>query len=330
MRAVIATKFGSVDDLEVQDLADPEPGPGEVIVQTAAIGVNFPDLLVVSGDYQIRPPLPFSPGKECSGTVIKVGEDVSDIKEGDRVLAQVEYGAYAEQVRAPALSCHLLPDNMDFARAITLGLTYQTAWFALRDRAHIAGGEFVLVTGASGGVGLATLQIAKAFGCVVIAGVRSDAQAAFVRKHGAELLVRLDDENLHENLKAEVFAMTNDHGADVIVDTVGGHIFDASMRALGWRGRMIVVGFAGGTIPSVKTGYLLVKNVSVVGLDWSDYRDRRPEWVRQAQKEIFELFAKGSLDPEVMGRFPLGDFAQALTAVAKGGLQGKVELDPSK
>ena len=307
-----------------------DPGPGEVVVQNAAIGVNFPDLLVISGDYQIRPALPFSPGKECSGTVIKVGEGVSNLHEGDRVLVQVEYGAYAEQVRAPALSCYRLPEDMGFARAITLGLTYQTAWFALRDRAHVAGGETVLVTGASGGVGLATVQIAKAFGAMVIAGVRSDAQAAFVRKHGAEQLVRLDDPDLRDSLKDHVLKMTHDHGADVIVETVGGHVFDASMRALGWRGRMIVVGFAGGTIPSVKAGYLLVKNVAVVGLDWSDYRDRRPEWVSRAQKEIFELYAKGSLDPEVMGRFPLGEFAQALAAVEKGGLQGKVELDPTK
>jgi len=330
MRAVIVNQIGSVDQLAVQDVPELEPGPGEVVVQNAAIGVNFPDLLVISGDYQVRPPTPFSPGKESAGTVIKVGEGVTALKEGDRVLAQVEYGAYAEQVRAPAVSCHLLPEEMGFARAITLGLTYQTAWFALKDRAHVAGGEVVLVTGASGGVGLAAMQVAKAFGATVIAGVRSDAQAAFVRKHGAEHLVRLDDSDLHNNLKAKVLEITHDHGADVVVETVGGHVFDASMRALGWRGRMIVVGFAGGTVPSIHAGYLLVKNISVVGLDWSDYRDRRPEWVQRAQKEIFELYAKGSLDPEVMGRFPLGDFAQALEAVQKGGLQGKVELDPTK
>lgn len=330
MRAVVARQFGAIEDLEVQELADLEPGFGEVIIQTAAIGVNFPDLLVIAGDYQIRPPTPFTPGKECSGTVLKVGEGVRDFQEGDRVLAQVEYGAYAEQVRAPAVSCHHLPKDMGFAQAITVGLTYQTAWFALRDRAHLVGGEFVLVTGASGGVGLATMQVAKAFGGAVIAGVRSDEQAAFVRKHGAEMLVRLDDPDLRDNLKAQVYEMTHDHGADVIVENVGGHVFDASLRALGWRGRMIVVGFAGGTIPTVKAGYLLVKNISVVGLDWSDYRDRRPEWVRQAQKEIFDLYAKGSLDPEVSGRFPLGDFAQALAAVRKGGLKGKVELDPTK
>lgn len=330
MRAVMATQFGSLDDLALHTLPEPEPDTGEVIVETAAIGVNASDLLVVSGTYPVRPPLPFILGKECAGTVVKVGEGVSNVREGDRVLAQVEHGAYAEKVTAPANSCHPLPEAMGFAEAITVGLTYQTAWFALYDRAQVAGGEFILVTGASGGVGLAAMQVAKSVGAVVIAGVRSDAQAAFVRKHGAELVVRLDANDLGDSLKEAVYEMTHGHGADVVVETVGGSVFDAAIRAIGWRGRMVSVGFAGGNAPSVGVGYLLLKNISVAGLDWSDYRDQRPEWVQRAQKEIFDLYAKGALDPEVMGRYPLGDFAQALAAVQAGGLQGKVELDPSQ
>lgn len=330
MRAVMATQFGSLDNLALHTLPDPQPGAGEVIVETAAIGVNASDLLVVSGAYPVRPPLPFILGKECAGTVIKVGEGVDDLQEGDRVLAQVEYGAYAEQVTAPANGCHPLPETMGFAEAITVGLNYQTAWFALHDRAQVAGGEFILVTGASGGVGLAAMQVAKSVGAVVIAGVRSDAQAAFVRKHGAELVVRLDANDLGDSLKETVYEMTHGHGADVVVETVGGNVFDAAIRAVGWRGRMVSVGFAGGSAPSVGVGYLLLKNISVAGLDWSDYRDQRPEWVQRAQKEIFDLHAKGALDPELMGRYPLGDFAQALAAVQAGGLQGKVELDPSQ
>ena len=330
MRAVIAKAFGPIEQLEVQELPDLVPNAGEVIIQSAAIGVNFPDLLVISGDYQIKPPLPFSPGKECSGTIIAVGEGVTDVNLGDRVLAQVEYGAYAEQVRAPSASCQLLPESIDFARAITLGLTYQTAWFALHDRAHLAGGEVVVVTGASGGVGLAAVQIANSMGATVIACVRSDAQAGFIRKHGAEHIVRLDDENIRESLKEQVLEITHDHGADVVVDPVGGNIFEAALRTLGWRGRMVVVGFSAGSIPLVRTSYLLVKNISVLGLQWSDYRDREPEWVRRAQTKIFDLFERGALDPEVMGRFPLGEFQKALAAVQHGGLQGKVELDPTK
>ena len=328
MRAVRVHQFGPVDGLTVEEVPAPEPAAGEILIRTEAIGVNYADTLVIAGDYQLKPPLPFIPGKEAVGVVEALEGEESDFAVGDRVIAHVEFGAYAEQMSVTTGCCHLVPDELSPPEAVALGLTYQTAYFALQDRGALVAGERVLITGASGGVGLATLQLVKARGGVALVGARTDAQAAFVRAHGADHVIRLDDPDVHEQLREQVREATSGHGADVVIESVGGEIFDAALRAVAWRGRLVVVGFAGGTIPTVKAGYLLVKNISVIGLQWSDYRNREADWIRRAQGEIFELRAKGKIKPVIAGVFPLEGYSDALTAVHQGGVQGKLVLLP--
>jgi NADPH2:quinone reductase len=298
------------------------------VVDLAAAEVNFPDLLVIEGRYQIKPPLPFSPGKCGAGRVAAVGDRVTHLRVGDRAAVQVEYGTYAEKVRAPAAACFPMPDRMDFATAAALGLTYQTAWFTLRDRAGFQAGETVLVLGASGGVGLASIQLARAWGAAcVIAAVRGNEREALVREAGADHVVDVSRADLRDHLKDEVARITGSHGADVVVDSVGGDIHAAALRAMAWRGRLVVVGFATGTIPAIKANYLLVKNIAVSGLQWSDYRDRAPERVAAAQAEIFALYEADKLAPKIGRRFALEDFKQAVRTLADGSVAGRIILD---
>lgn len=229
--------------------------------------------------------------------VSAVGEGVRHCRIGDRVLVQVEHGAYAEQVLADDEDSHVIPDSMGFNEAAAMGLVYQTAHFALIDRGHFRPGETVLVTGAGGGVGLAAIQLVKALGGTALAGTRSPAKADAIRAAGADAIIDLGAPNLRDALREQVFAAIAGRGADVVLDPVGGDVFDAAIRALAWRGRIVVIGFAAGRIPEIRANYLLVKNISASGLQWSDYRERDPAWVRRAQRELFELYQVGRLRP---------------------------------
>ena len=278
---------------------------------------------------KVKPPLPFTPGKAAAGVVAAVGAHVVTLKPGDRVAVQVEYGAYAERLAVAAGHCYPLPDDIPFTDAAALGLTYQTAYFALTERAALRPGETVLVLGASGGVGVATLQLAKALGAgLSVAGVRGadPDNAAVARRAGADRIVNLSMDGLRDGLRATLRELTDGRGADVIIDPVGGEICTAALRALAWRGRLVVVGFAAGDIPTFKANYLLVKNIAVSGLQWSDYRDRDPAAVARAQAEIFSLYRAGKLQPIVSRIFPLEDFAQALAQLKRGDAQGKLVL----
>ncbi len=326
MRAVIVENFGPLENAVVKQVETPRPGPKQVLIESRNAGVNFPDVLMISGAYQVRPELPFSPGMEVSGVVAAVGEEVENLAPGQRVAAQVGYGAYAEQVIAPAASCYPLPDDVSFEHAAALGLVYQTAHFALTERAHLSGGERVLVTGAAGGVGMAAVQLVKAYGGIAFAGIRRPEQEASVREAGADHLVFLDGENLYDTLKDQVHQITNGHGVDVVVDIVGGDVFEASLRALAWGGRMVSVGFASGKIPSVKVNYLLLKNLSVIGLHWGDYLRREPQWVRRVQNDLYALYTQKKIRPQIMGVHKLEDFQAALEAIKAGRVQGKVLL----
>jgi len=327
MRAVVMRAFGPPESGEIADLPDPVPGPGEVLIRSRAAGVNYPDLLVIEGRYQHKPPLPFTPGKELAGEVAALGDGVSGLVVGDRVMAQVEYGAFAERVVARADQCFRLPDAMPFADAAAMGLVYQTAWFALLDRGRFEPGETVLVTGATGGVGLAAVQLVKALGGVALAGVTTPAKAEAAMRAGAAHVIDLSVDNLRDALRDQVFAVTKGRGADICIDPLGGDPFDAAMRALAWRGRMVVVGFAAGRIPEIKANYLLVKNISVAGLQWSDYRDRTPAAMASAQEEIFRLYVEGKLEAHVMARFPLERMADALAVIRDRKVVGKVVLE---
>lgn len=326
MRAVLVKEFGSFTNCEIAELPTPQPGSGQVVIKAGAAGLNFPDLLVISGAYQILPPLPFIPGKEVAGTVMALGAGVTSLKVGDRVLANVENGAYAEEAVANAADCHRLPDSMDFATAAALGLVYQTAYLSLIDRAGYQRGETVLVTGATGAVGLATVQLARAMGATVLAGVATASKADAVRAAGAHHIIDLAAPNLRDSLREQVFALTGKHGADVLIDPVGGDIFDAALRAMAWCGRAVVVGFAAGRIPTIKANYLLVKNIAVSGLQWSDYRERVPQRVAEVQQDIFRLQQEGHFQPHIMRTLPLEGFKEGLATIQDRRVIGKIIL----
>jgi NADPH2:quinone reductase len=327
MKAILCRAFGAPDTLSHETVPDPVPRPGEVAIAARAIGVNYPDLLVVAGRYQTLPPLPFVPGKELAGTVLAVGAGVQNIAPGERVVAAVDYGAFAEIVLAPAQRCMTVPDTVPFEVAASM-LVYQTAWFALTDRARYREGETVLVLGAGGGVGMACVQLAKAMGATVLAGVSRPERGALARAAGAQAVIDLSGPGLRDRLRDEVRAATGGRMADIVLDPVGGDAFDAALRALAWRGRMVVIGFTAGRIPEVKTNYLLVKNIAVAGLQWSDYRERWPECVAEAQRQLFALYAAGKIAPHIMARLPLADAGAALERIAKGEVLGKLVLAP--
>nr|WP_239520693.1 NADPH:quinone oxidoreductase family protein [Blastococcus saxobsidens] len=302
-------------------MPDPVAGPGEVLVGVAAAGVNFPDILVVAGQYQILPERPFSPGKEIAGTVRAVGPGVDGFAVGDRVLAQIEHGGYAELVAVPAPQVVALPDEVPFVDAAAFGLGAITAHFALVRRAGLRPGETVLVTGAGGGVGSAGVQIAKALGASVVAVAQDEERAALARSQGADSVVLAGP-----SMRDEVMALTDGHGADVVLELVGGEVFAQSLRCTAWEGRLVVIGFASGDLPTIKAGHVLVKNLAVLGLQVSDYRDREPESVRAATEHLLELYVAGRLTVPVARTYPLEQAGAALEAVRSGSVAGKVVL----
>jgi NADPH2:quinone reductase len=326
MKAVVIQEFAEPEDLRVEDMADPAPGEGQVLVDVTHAGVNFPDMLVMTGKYQILPERPFVPGKDAAGTVLAVGPGVHGLRVGDRVVAQVEHGAYAERLVAAADDCHVLPDTISDCEAAAMGLVYQTAYFALVERGQFKAGDIVLVNGAAGGVGSAAVQLAKALGGIVLAGVSDAAQADVARSLGADHIIDLSASNLRDVLREQVLDCTDGHGADVVLDPLGGDVFDAAIRAVAWCGRMVVIGFVAGRIPTIKANYLLVKNISVSGLQWSDYRERLPEKVRAVQRELFDLHARGLLRPLITEVVPLLKFYQPLRMLAEGKGRGKFVL----
>ncbi|MCE2998539.1 MAG: NADPH:quinone oxidoreductase family protein [Betaproteobacteria bacterium] len=326
MKALIVHEHGPLDNLKLEDAADPAPGPGQVLVDVHAASVNFPDLLVIGGTYQVLPPRPFIPGKDMAGVVAAVGPGITAVKPGDRVAAQNEYGAYAQKCVVPQHNCYPMPDAMSFEDAAAMGIAYPTAHFALVERGQYRPGEIVLVNGAAGGVGIATIQVAKALGATVVASVGSAEKAALAKQHGADHVVRTDVPNIRDAFREQVIAAVGKRGVDIIVDPVGGDVFDAGMRVIAWSGRIIVVGFAEGRIPEVKAGHLLVKNISLIGLQYSSYRDRQPEKVQRVQRELFEWYVQGKIRPHVMGAWPLPQYREALDTVRERKVVGKVVI----
>jgi NADPH:quinone reductase len=329
VRAVVVDEFGPPERLRLAEMPPPHPGPGEVLVAVHAVPVNYVDLLVGAGGYQFRPALPFIPGKGPAGVVTALGPAVSTLRIGDRVLAMAEEGGYAEAVAVGADQCHPLPPRMSFVDAASLSLAYDTAWFALRERTRVAPGETVLVLGATGAVGQASVQLARALGARVLAGVSRPEKASAVRTAGADAVIDLSRENLRDTLREQVWAVTDGRGADVILDPLGGDVFDAALRALAWCGRLVVIGFAAGRIPSVRTNYLLVKNIEVSGLQISDYRKRRPAQVAACFSEIFDLYEQDRIRPAAAALFPLDRAGEALAALRDRRLTNRAVLDLS-
>ncbi len=329
MKAVVVTKYGPYNEATVSDIPIPSAAAGEVVIKVDAAPVNFVDLIVISGKYQFLPKLPFTPGKGPSGVVHAVGAGVAELVVGDRVLAMAEMGGYADYCAVSASQCYKLPNALSLRQAAAMSLTFDTSWFALRERARIQPGDTVLVLGATGGVGGASVQLAKAMGARVLAGVSNVEKAQYLKAFGADAIVDLSRPNLRDSLRAQVHEHTEGRGVDIVLDPLGGDFFDAALRALAWCGRLVVIGFAAGRIPSVKANYLLVKNIEVTGLQVSDYRKRRPHQVRECYREIFSLLERGEIAPIPVTELPLTEFREALHRIETRNAQGRVVLLPS-
>jgi len=324
MKAIRCTAWGPPDSLVLDDLPDLEAGPGEVVVDVKAAGVNFPDVLTVQGKYQVRPPLPFTPGNEFAGVVRAVGAGVRDFVPGQRVIGFTRTGAFAEQAVAPASAYLAMPDGMDFDIAAAITLTYGTSYHAVVDRGALQAGETMLVLGAAGGVGLAAIEIGKALGARVIAAASSDEKLAMCKAHGADVLINYDSDDLREALRAA----TDGRGPDVIYDPVGGKYSEPALRSIAWRGRHLVVGFAAGEIPRLPWNLMLLKGASVVGVFWGDFTRKEQEAHLAAMQRITGWIAEGKLKPLVSQRYPLADSARALDDMAARKVIGKVVIVP--
>ncbi len=321
---MIATQWGEPSEMQYAEVADPTPGPGQVLIDVKAIGCNFPDILIVQGKYQMKPPLPFSPGLEVAGVVLAVGADVTRLRPGQRVFAMIELGAYAERAVADGTRVFAIPDAMSFEEAAAFALVNQTSYSALVHRAQMQPGEWLLVHAAAGGVGLAAVQIGKALGARVIATAGSAAKLEIARQSGADVLVDYRTEDWVERVKR----VTDGHGADVIYDPVGGDVFDGSSKCIAFEGRLLVIGFAGGRIPEIAANRILLKNISVVGVHWGLYQERGSPLVDRWMADLLALVERGTLRPVVWKTFPLAQAAQALAAIATRESYGKVVLHP--
>jgi NADPH2:quinone reductase len=324
MKAVVCKAWGLPDSLEVQELPDLVAGPGEVVIDVKAAGVNFPDVLIIQGKYQVRPELPFTPGNELSGVIQAVGAGVENLRVGDKVIAFTAQGGFAQQVVAQAQATMPMPPGMDFDIAAAITLTYGTSHHAIVDRAALKAGETMLVLGAAGGVGLAAIDIGKALGARVIAAASTDDKLAVCKEHGADATINYTTENLREAIKAA----TGGNGPDVIYDPVGGAYTEAAFRAIGWRGRYLVVGFANGEIPKLPLNLMLLKGASLVGVFWGEFTKREPKANLAAMRQLLGWLAEGKIRPRISGRYALEDTAQALKDMAARKVIGKVVIMP--
>jgi NADPH:quinone reductase len=325
MKALLCQQTGSIQDLQVLDVPAPTVSAGKVLIEVAAASVNFPDGLMVQGKYQLKPELPFIPGGEVAGTVKSVGEGVTHIKPGDRVVSVCGIGGFAEQTLVDAGTAFRLGPTIDFVTAAAMPLTYATTYHALLDRAKLAGGEHLLVLGAGGGVGTAAVELGKLMGAKVIAAASSPEKLEAARSRGADHLIDYSREDLRARLKEIVGAK----GVDVVYDPVGGPYTELALRSVGWEGRYLVIGFAAGDIPRIPINLLLLKGCAMVGVFWGDFlrRDRK-----RADDELQQLIAwleEGRIKPIVHGRFALNDARTALETVVERRAVGKVIVTPS-
>jgi NADPH2:quinone reductase len=324
MKAILCTHYGPPSELELADVADPEPRAGEAVVAIRAAALNFFDNLLIAGKYQVKPPFPFSPASEFAGVVHSLGSGVVGLAPGDRVMGWLGHGAARERVAVPATQLVKIPDGLDFDRAAGLSVIYGTSYYALKDRAQLKAGETLAVLGASGGVGLAAMELGKLMGARVIACASSDEKLAFARRHGADETVNYARDNLRDGLRA----LTGSEGVDVIYDPVGGPYAEAALRALGWGGRFLVIGFAAGEIPKIPLNLTLLKSCDIRGVFWGAWTAREPEAHRANVRRLVDWAAEGKLSAHVHAVYPLAETAAALEAIANRQVMGKVILRP--
>ncbi|CAK9892254.1 MULTISPECIES: NADPH:quinone oxidoreductase family protein [Pseudomonas] len=320
MKAVLCKALGPAQNLVLEEVASPVPKKNEILLDVQAAGVNFPDTLIIEGKYQFQPPLPFSPGGEAAGVVSAVGEKVGNLNVGDRVMALTGWGSFAEQVAVPAYNVLPIPAQMDFTTAAAFGMTYGTSMHALSQRGQLKAGETLLVLGASGGVGLAAVEIGKAMGARVIAAASSAEKLAVARAAGADDLINYSE----TSLKDEIKRLTGGNGADVIYDPVGGDLFDQAVRGIAWNGRLLVVGFASGRIPELPVNLALLKGAAVLGVFWGAFAQRQPADNAANFQQLFAWFAEGKLKPLVSQTFPLAEAGAAIEMLGQRKAVGKL------
>jgi NADPH2:quinone reductase len=324
MKAILCTRPGAPDDLVLADLPDPVAGSGELVVRVAAAALNFFDTLIIAGKYQFKPEFPFSPSAEFAGTVESVGPGVAAFEPGDRVMAFLGWGAARERVAVAAEQVVRISAGLDFDRAAGLTVTYGTTLYALRNRGHLQPDETLVVLGASGGTGLAAIELGKVLGARVIACASSDAKLAFARSHGADDTVNYTTQDLREALRT----LCGERGADVVYDPVGGEYSEPALRSLGWEGRYLVIGFAAGDIPKLPLNLVLLKSCDVRGVFWGPWIKRDPAGHRAVMADLTRWCAEGKLSAHVHSVYPLAETPAALKALTDRAVMGKVILRP--
>ena len=323
MRAIVCTELGPAERLSVQVLPDPQPAPGEIVVDVRAAGLNFPDTLIIEGKYQFQPDLPFVPGGEASGVVSAVGADVPHFKVGDQVLAMGVFGAFAEKWAVGVSSVIPKPPSMEHRVAAGFGLTYGTSFYALKQRAGLQPGETLLVLGAAGGVGSAAVDLGKAMGARVIAAASTDDKLAYAADLGADAGINYTTDDFRGRVKE----LTGGRGVDVVYDPVGGQLTDAALRSLAWNGRLLVIGFAAGSIPEIPLNLPLLKSASITGVFWGAWTQRDPAASAANFAELFSMVESGALHPQVSAVYPLDGFVEAFGLLTGRAAKGKVVLE---
>ena len=324
MRALLCKAHGLPETLVVDELPTPSPGPGQMLVDVKAAGVNFPDALIIQNKYQLKPALPFAPGAELAGIVAAVGPGVTRFKPGDAVCGASGFGAFTEEIVVDADKMFALPAGVAFDVAGSFILAYATSHHALVDRGELAAGQTLVVLGAAGGVGLAAVEIGKALGARVIACASSAEKLAVCTAHGADATINYATEDLKERIRE----LTGGKGADVIYDPVGGEYAEPALRSIAWRGRYLVVGFANGEIPRIPLNLTLLKGCSIVGVYWGAFAAKEPKQSAAAVQQLFDWLAAGTLRPEISGRYTLADAPRALRAMLDRKVTGKVVVLP--
>jgi NADPH:quinone reductase len=324
MKAVLCKEFGLPETLVIENIPTPKVEKGQVLISVKACGVNFPDTLMIQGKYQIKPPLPFSPGGEIAGIIEEIGEGVSEFAIGDKVFALTGFGGFAEKAVVDVNRALLMPERMDFITASSVMYTYGTSYHALKNRANLKAGETLLVMGAAGGVGLAAVELGTIMGAKVIAAASSDDKLALCKQYGASEVINYDKEDLRERIKE----ISNGKGVDVIYDSVGGNYTEAAFRSIAWKGRYLVVGFASGTIPNLPLNLVLLKGASIVGVFWGAFSTKESKQSMLNFQELLDLFEKGNLKPHIHAQYQFEQVAEALNEILHRKVRGKIILKP--
>jgi NADPH2:quinone reductase len=323
MKAIVCSNFGTPDTLIFQEIENPTPKGDEILIRVKACSVNFPDTLIIQGKYQFKPPFPFSPGSDVAGFIEKIGDNVKHFKVGDEVVGFIPFGGFAEKAIVKATDCFPKPKGMSMVNASAFLLAYGTSYHALKDRANLKEGETILILGASGGVGLTALELAKLMGAKVIAAASSKEKLDLCKKFGADDVINYTEESLKDRVKE----LTNGKGVDVIYDPVGGHFSELALRAIAWKGRHLVIGFANGEIPKIPINLTLLKGASIVGVFWGSFAQKEPKKSLENIKKLLAWFVKGDVKPHIDKTYSLENAPKALEDMMQRKVKGKIVID---